>query len=639
MNFIGDYFALGLVIVLFLFFFDSKISVRYMSVSSKLFIAALVMTAVTAITDLLTGYLLQKQDVPLWENLLVNTLYFLNAIITTSLLALYLFRKILEHTHRRHCMHRAYVGLAVIFGIDALAAAANPWTKWLFYFLEDGTYCRGPLNSLGYIATLLQLGLVLICFLRNRETASNTMQRVLMMVSPIVPLCTIIHLLHPDIMLNSFIIALVDTVLLLTFQGQRQGVHSLTQLNDRHRFFTEADRRIAAGEPFQVFLINIKDFSAINQKFGNKFGDELLYQFAFSLEKLLNGSMTFHMNGTVFALILRYTYQNMSEKQCGILLDFLEKDILCVDQQIDLDYIVAHYIADGSEKAATDLYDSMEYAVNKAHSMNHQYIRCTHDDSLEVKRRRYLIERLQTIDREHGFEVWFQPTKCMKTDRFCSMEALIRLHDPDEKMISPGEFIPLAEQTGLISPITWFVLEETCRILKTTPELKDICVSVNMPQTQLLEKGFVPRFTGIVDQAGIDHSRICIEFTERALLENFRQTQNIMQELTQSGFRFYLDDFGVSYSNFNCLLQLPFQVIKLDPCLVHTGKDGCPDYTTLRTLTKLFHDMDLTVIAEGAETEEEVRSLVGQGVDRIQGFALARPMPLDRLIEFYRAKE
>jgi EAL domain-containing protein (putative c-di-GMP-specific phosphodiesterase class I) len=219
------------------------------------------------------------------------------------------------------------------------------------------------------------------------------------------------------------------------------------------------------------------------------------------------------------------------------------------------------------------------------------------------------------------------------------MEALIRLHDPDEKMISPGEFIPLAEQTGLISPITWFVLEETCRILKTTPELKDICVSVNMPQAQLLEKGFVPRFTGIVDQAGIDHRRICIEFTERALLENFRQTQSIMQELTQNGFRFYLDDFGVSYSNFNCLLQLPFQVIKLDPCLVHTGKDGRPDYTTLRTLTRLFHDMDLTVIAEGAETEEEVRSLVEQGVDRIQGFALARPMPLDRLVEFYREKE
>ena len=118
-------------------------------------------------------------------------------------------------------------------------------------------------------------------------------------------------------------------------------------------------------------------------------------------------------------------------------------------------------------------------------------------------------------------------------------------------------------------------------------------------------------------------------------MENFRQTQSIMEEMTQSGFRFFLDDFGVSYSNFNCLLQLPFQVIKLDPCLVNMGKDGRPDYTTLRTLTQLFHAMELIVIAEGAETEEEVRNLTEQGVDRIQGFALARPMPVEKLLEFY----
>ena len=110
-----------------------------------------------------------------------------------------------------------------------------------------------------------------------------------------------------------------------------------------------------------------------------------------------------------------------------------------------------------------------------------------------------------------------------------------------------------------------------------------------------------------------------------------------MEELAEKGFRFYLDDFGVSYSNFNCLLQLPFSVIKLDPCLVHPDKNGIKSYTTLHTLTKLFHEMELTVVAEGAENEEEVRLLTEQGVDRIQGFALARPMPLDKLIDFYRS--
>jgi len=251
-------------------------------------------------------------------------------------------------------------------------------------------------------------------------------------------------------------------------------------------------------------------------------------------------------------------------------------------------------------------------------------------------RRRYLRERIQTVDRIHGFEVWFQPIQCLSTGKFCSMEALIRLREPDGTLISPGEFIPLAEQTGNIGPITWFVLEEVCRLLKYNKQLENVSVSINVPMPQLLEKGFVPRFTGIVDQAGIQHRQICIEFTERAILENFRQTLRVMEQLTHEGFRFYLDDFGTGYSNFNCLLQLPFGIIKLDTTLVHAVKNGVPDYTMVRTLTKMFHDRDLVVVAEGIETDEEVQMLTAQGVDRIQGFALARPMPVEALLKFYQ---
>ena len=102
MNFIGDYFALAMVLVLFLFFIDTKSNIRHMASSGKLFVAALLMAAVTAVTDLFTGYLLEQTNVPLWENMLANTMYFITAVMTTSVLALYMFRKILEHTHRRH---------------------------------------------------------------------------------------------------------------------------------------------------------------------------------------------------------------------------------------------------------------------------------------------------------------------------------------------------------------------------------------------------------------------------------------------------------------------------------------------------------------------------------------------------------
>ncbi|MBR5260878.1 MAG: GGDEF domain-containing protein, partial [Oscillospiraceae bacterium] len=133
------------------------------------------------------------------------------------------------------------------------------------------------------------------------------------------------------VMLNSFLMALVDAVLFLSFQGQRQGVHNLTELNDRHRFFTEVDSRIEKDEPFQIFRIGIKNFGGVNQKYGHIFGDEYLYQFAFALEKLIPGSLSFHMNGTVFTVLMRYTHQNTAEQQSGTILDFLQKGIPCMN--------------------------------------------------------------------------------------------------------------------------------------------------------------------------------------------------------------------------------------------------------------------------------------------------------------------
>ena len=636
MNFIGDYFALGLLAILFIFFFDTKTNLRYMSSSSILFICCLISTALTAATDLVTGQMLVTTETLLWQAILLNTFYFVINIISTSSIALYLFIKILEHTHVRHCMRNACIGLATLFIVYMAFVIANLWTGCLFYFDENGQYCRGPFNAVGYLVTLMQLMLVGICYIRNRQIASRPMRRILMQLFPVIPLCIVIQRMYPEIMLNGFIMALVETVLFLSFQGQREGVHSLTELNDRRRFFSEVNRRIHNAEPFQVFLINIKDFSSLNQKYGHLFGDEFLYQFAFALEKILPNSLSFHMNGTVFAVVQRYTYQRSSERQSGELLEFLEKGIQCMDRHITTDYVMAHYISDGQETSASELYENMEYSCAKSYSMKQRYVRCGSDVRTEMIRRRYLQERLQVVDRAHGYEVWLQPIQCLSTGKFCSAEALIRLREPDGSLISPAEFIPMAEQIGHVSSITWFVLEEVCQLLKNYPQFRDLSVSINLPMAQLLEKGFVPRFISIVNQAGINHHQICIEFTERAILENFHQTLSIMGQMVQEGFRFYLDDFGSGYSNFNCLLQLPFQIIKLDTGLIHSGEDKKPNGSIVHTLTTLFHNMNLVVVAEGAETEEEVQLLTAQGIDRIQGFALARPMPIDKLLKFYQ---
>ena len=634
MIFLGDYFALGLLAVLFLFYFEDGRLNRYMSAASKWFVVCLVLSALSAAVDLITGQLLATRA-PLWANFAANTVYFVLSIVATSAFALYLFTRILEHAHDDHCMTYARRGLLILFSVYMVLVAANFKTQWLFYFDAAGNYCRGPLNAAGYLITICQMGLVTVCYCRNRRNASGPVRRALLQTFPVIVLAIIIQRMYPEIMMNGFIMAMVALVLFLSFQGQRQGVHTLTELNDRHRFFKEAERRMNRGEAFQVFLINIKNFGSINQKYGHLFGDEFLYQFAFALERLIKKAMAFHMNGTVFALVLPYGDQAEREHRGGALLDFLEGGITCLNRHVSMDYVVVEYLADGQDTDAAEFYEKLEYAAARAYSQKHRYIRYTEDMGADMARTRYLRERLRTVDRASGFEVWYQPVQCLSTEEFCSMEALIRLREPDGSLVSPGEFIPLAEQEGSIAPITWFVIEETCAFLKTHSEMDGVSVSVNLPMPQLLEKGFAARLTAIVDGAGIAHRRICLEFTERAILENFERTQSVMEQLTRDGFRFFLDDFGTGYSNFNCLLQLPFQIIKLDACLVQPAADGREDYAMVRTLTDLFHGMELDVIAEGAETAAEVAALKALGVDRIQGFALARPMPTEQLLAFY----
>lgn len=632
MNFIGDYFAIGLVVVLSLFFFDKR---YYLTTASKFFMAALGLTAATALIDLLTGRMIHTMGVPLWLNMATNSLYFVVNILTTSAMALYLFTRILEHSYDDHCMTYAKRGLAILFVIYLGFVIGNLWTGWLFFFDENGIYQRGPFNGIGYLLTICQMCLVIICYIRNRKNAGRPMRRVLVQILPVGVLCIIVQRIFPDIMLNGYLMAMADTVLFLNFHGQRQGIHNLTKLNDRHRFFREIEVRMAADERFQAFLINIKNFNEINQKYGHKNGDELLYQFAFALEKLIKNSAAFHMNGTEFALLIPYTWQKTAQGHCGTLLQFLDDGIEFMEEQICLDYIVAEYVVDDPDVTAEIFYERLEYAADLADQQRCQYICYTSDIGEQMEREYYLRERIKIVDRDHGFRVWYQPVYCLNNGKYCSMEALIRLQEDDGRMVSPGEFVPLAESTGIITAITWFVVEESCRFLAAQEEVGEVNVAINLPMAQLLEPGFATRLNSIVDRYGVSHEQICLEFTEREILGTFEQTRGIMRELSASGYRFFLDDFGTGYSNYSCMLQLPFHTVKLDASLVRLA-EAREDRELLPALTKLLHDLGAQVVAEGVETQEVVEHLTEYGVDRIQGYFFARPMAEEQVVEFYQ---
>ena len=174
-------------------------------------------------------------------------------------------------------------------------------------------------------------------------------------------------------------------------------------------------------------------------------------------------------------------------------------------------------------------------------------------------------------------------------------------------------------------------------MLCKNPVLLDTTVGINLPMYQMLDAGFFARFNSIVNHYCIPHKCIAIEFTERSIHENVELMQTVMNKFVHEGYLFYLDDFGSGVSNFNCMLQLPFSTIKLDMNLIRmdVDKEGIEKLGLVKTLTNFLQQLQLTVIAEGVETQKTADTLSAMGVDRIQGYFYARPMSEQMLTEFY----
>ena len=629
---VGNYISVVIVSILAFFYFEKR---YFPSVASKYFATTLALTAVSATLDTITGLLIiEGPKIPLWIGYLLNSIYFVSNLLTTTFIAMTLFAKILEHVHDDYCLKRAKIAISSIFFSYFILVLVNIKTGIFFYF-DNGYYCRGPLNSLGYAFVVLQMVFVMICFFRHKDFTTRAVKRALIQCFLLALVMFGIQLYFPNVLLNAIIMSLVSLIMYMNFQNYQPGVHMLNDINDRHRFFKYIETALASKKPFRTYVIKIKNFDTFNQKYGHKIGDDILSVFAFALERVIKGSSVFHMDNLRFAIVIPDNINVSPHEAYDRICAFFERGIEHDDERIILDYTLVEHPMMTAESNANTFYEALEYGIDVAEEIGEKYFIFTPELSKANSRRKYLIKRLEVIDREHGYEVWYQPARCMSDGIYCSMEALIRLREPDGSIVNPGEFISIAEQADMIYPLTWFVIEESCRAICENPELKFANISINMPMRQIFDRGFLDRLNALTAEYGVRHHQICLEFTERDVMDDFNRIKVIMETIAKQGYRFFLDDFGMGYSNFNCLLQLPFTTVKLDRSLTSTVLGEGNEHNIVNMLTDLFHKMNLKVVAEGAETEEQIKALQKCGVDRIQGYYYAKPMDIAKLIAFY----
>jgi EAL domain-containing protein (putative c-di-GMP-specific phosphodiesterase class I) len=212
-------------------------------------------------------------------------------------------------------------------------------------------------------------------------------------------------------------------------------------------------------------------------------------------------------------------------------------------------------------------------------------------------------------------------------------ETLIRWMHPERGLVSPLQFIPLAEETGLIIPIGLWVLETACAQLKSWQQDTSSCnltLAVNVSARQFRQVDFVPQVRALVQRYSINPMLLKLELTESLLLDDMEETISIMNTLNEIGIKFSLDDFGTGYSSLQYLKRLPLNQLKIDQSFVRDIATDDSDKAIVKTIIAIAHSLNLDVIAEGVETEEQHKFLLNSGCRHFQGYLLGKPVPIEQ---------
>ena len=626
-----EYVALIMNCVLLFFYYEKNMHLNF---KKKCYLTCLGLSLFSILANIVSVMTLGKVSDE--TSFFLNALYYPAIMGNASILAFFLFYLMFEHVPQRKCSKIAYGIISTFLTIVVILTIANFRTNCLFT-VEKGIYTRGPLNAVGYVGVGVEICLLVVCYFRNRRYISASMTRLIEMLPIAVTVLIFIQLVNRDIMMNGIISAMANLILFIISQSSRIEQDTVTELKNRSACIADINGKIRKGVSFQFITVNVKDFNAVNRKFGHVAGDEFLYQLSRYLEATFREGMVYRVGGVEFAVLIPFVSTEYAAHCCEEIYHRFQNNWQVRDVEYILRAGICDMICEQETQDAAHLIEQMQFAQSIVKEKKESCILHFDEKVREyLERRKYLIRRMKRAMKDDGFEMYFQPIYSWREDTFLSMEALLRLHDEDGTLISPAEFIPVAEEVGIIDQIGWIVLDKVCAFMSGHPDLEMRTVSVNMSMQQFMSKGFADQVEACLQKYALSPDRLRIEITERMISENPKQMRDTLRQLTEKGIQFYLDDFGMGYSNFAGVLSLPIETIKLDLTLVQGAFESNRKMVVLESLVDMLRKAGYSVVAEGIETEEQANTLRVLGADRLQGFYYHRPMPEEEIVRLFQ---
>lgn len=421
----------------------------------------------------------------------------------------------------------------------------------------------------------------------------------------------------------------------------------LTKLPNRTRFnqyiTTLFEEREREQKPFALLFLDLDNFKYVNDQFGHNVGDLLLIKVAKILKSNLRKSdFVARLGGDEFTIVLT-SYESVQQIKtlCNKIIKSLSTKFTIKNNRftIGCSIGIAVYTQDGANQ--TELLKNADTAmyISKQNGKN-RFTFFTQKMNEELNRKMELENGLRYAINSNEFEVYYQPKISLISDEIIGAEALIRWNNPFLGVVSPADFIPFAEEIGLINEIGDFVLKNVfSNIQKLIQYNENLIVSINISALQLEQKNFVQKVKNLLEIKKCNPRNIEFEITETIIMTNIETTIQKLLEIKKLGIGISIDDFGTGYSSMNYLHKLPIDIIKIDKSFIDNIQTKEDSTVIINAVVSLSHALNLKTVAEGVELNHQKEYLKQIGCDTIQGYLFSKPLVINDFINKLNKKE
>src|SRR5689334_17256830 len=395
-------------------------------------------------------------------------------------------------------------------------------------------------------------------------------------------------------------------------------------------------KRVKRGECLAVLCLDLDQFKSVNDALGHHIGDELLKLVGERLRGCTRElDIVARMGGDEFAIIM--TQMDQATDAAALskrIRDSVIKPYQIEGHQIVTDISIGISVAPMDAVESNELLRNADMALYDAKGDGRGTYRFFEPEmNTRMKVRRELEMDLRKALATEQFQLYYQPLVVLQTNDVNAFEALLRWNHPTRGLISPADFIPIAEETGLIVPLGEWVLKAACAEAVEWPD--HIKVAVNLSPAQLNNRNLVNMVKAAIDQSGMSPHKLQLEITESVLLQNTFTTLATLHELRKMGVQISLDDFGTGYSSLSYLRSFPFDKIKIDRSFIQDLSNGAEPLAIVNAVAGLAKCLNMTSTAEGVETREQMETLQAIGCTEMQGYLFSKARPANEIRQFF----